>query len=293
MDIEWLEDFLELAQTGVFSRAAENRNVTQPAFTRRIRKLEFWSGAELVDRSVHPTRLTSAGEKLLPVAFEVVQKLQDTRTQLKTGSREEQETIRLATLQSLAIGFFPNWIASAFEVSGTVKTKVIADNLSGCVDRLLSGSVDLMLCYSHHSAHTFDRKSAVEEKKIDTDVLVPVTALNEKGLPIHDLSAPRVPYLRYSSESFLGRVTDMVIERTNLSPRLDFLYENSMADALKGAAIAGMGVAWLPYKRVNREIADGLLAITGDASHKAEIQINLYRSPNLARRSAEVLWQSA
>ena len=58
MDIKWLEDFLALAETRNFSRAAAQRNVTQPAFSRRIRALESWLGNELFDRAAYPTALT-------------------------------------------------------------------------------------------------------------------------------------------------------------------------------------------------------------------------------------------
>jgi DNA-binding transcriptional LysR family regulator len=42
VEIKWLEDFVTLAETSSFSRAAEIRNVTQPAFSRRIKQLETW-----------------------------------------------------------------------------------------------------------------------------------------------------------------------------------------------------------------------------------------------------------
>ncbi|MBL9048416.1 MAG: LysR family transcriptional regulator, partial [Tabrizicola sp.] len=45
MDLNWLEDFLALAESRSFSRAAEVRGVTQSAFSRRIRALEDWLGA--------------------------------------------------------------------------------------------------------------------------------------------------------------------------------------------------------------------------------------------------------
>lgn len=44
MDIKWIEDFLVLAEQGSFTKAAETRFVTQPAFSRRIRSLETWLG---------------------------------------------------------------------------------------------------------------------------------------------------------------------------------------------------------------------------------------------------------
>ena len=42
MELIWLEDYLALAETLNFSKAAEARHVTQPAFSRRIRALEDW-----------------------------------------------------------------------------------------------------------------------------------------------------------------------------------------------------------------------------------------------------------
>ncbi len=44
MELKWLEDFLSLADSGSFSRSAEQRHVSQPAFSRRIRALEAWPG---------------------------------------------------------------------------------------------------------------------------------------------------------------------------------------------------------------------------------------------------------
>ena len=54
VDLEWLEDFVALAESGNFSRAAEARAIAQPALSRHMRSLEEWVGTELVDRSAHP-----------------------------------------------------------------------------------------------------------------------------------------------------------------------------------------------------------------------------------------------
>ena len=62
MNLTWLDDFLALAASGNFSRAADERHMTQPAFSRRIRALEEWLGAELFDRSSQPAKLTPTGE---------------------------------------------------------------------------------------------------------------------------------------------------------------------------------------------------------------------------------------
>ena len=72
MNLSWLEDFLALAATGNFSRAAEDRHMTQPAFSRRVRALEEWLGVELFDRSTQPARLTAAGEWFRPQAEDLL-----------------------------------------------------------------------------------------------------------------------------------------------------------------------------------------------------------------------------
>jgi DNA-binding transcriptional LysR family regulator len=71
METKWLEDFVSLAETRSFSRSAQLRHVTQPAFSRRIQSLEAWAGVDLVDRSSYPTTLTPAGETLYAQALEL------------------------------------------------------------------------------------------------------------------------------------------------------------------------------------------------------------------------------
>lgn len=87
MDIRWLQDFLTVAETGNFTRAAEKRNTSQPAFSRRIQSLESWLGVELIDRSAFPTRLTAAGEHFRDSAADALQQLLDARSELggRTG----------------------------------------------------------------------------------------------------------------------------------------------------------------------------------------------------------------
>ncbi|RZI92009.1 MAG: LysR family transcriptional regulator, partial [Variovorax sp.] len=69
METKWLEDFVSLAETRSFSRSAQLRHVTQPAFSRRIQALEGWAGTDLVDRTSYPTRLTPAGQTLYTQAI--------------------------------------------------------------------------------------------------------------------------------------------------------------------------------------------------------------------------------
>lgn len=87
MDTKWLEDFVSLAKTRSFSRWAQLRHLTQPAFSRRLRSLQAWAGVALVDRSSYPTRLTAAGTQLhaqaQAQAQDILQNLYHCRAQLR------------------------------------------------------------------------------------------------------------------------------------------------------------------------------------------------------------------
>jgi DNA-binding transcriptional LysR family regulator len=66
MDATWLEDFIAVVREGGFSRAAEQRAISQPAFSRRIRCLEEWVGTPLFDRAARSVELTPAGAMFKP-----------------------------------------------------------------------------------------------------------------------------------------------------------------------------------------------------------------------------------
>ena len=85
MHIRWLEDFVCLAQAGSLARAAELRNVTPPAFGRRMQALEVWAGAPLIDRSVFPVRLTAEGRQFLEAAQSALRTLDETRLALRAA----------------------------------------------------------------------------------------------------------------------------------------------------------------------------------------------------------------
>ena len=112
METKWLEDFVSLAETRSFSRSAQLRHVTQPAFSRRIQALESWAGADLVDRSSYPTRLTPAGKTLYNQAIEILQAVQSTRSMLRVHASSGKDIIDFAVPHTLAFTFFPAWVSS-------------------------------------------------------------------------------------------------------------------------------------------------------------------------------------
>src|SRR3954468_4752936 len=112
MELNWLEDFLALVERRNFSRAAEVRHVTQPAFSRRIRALEDWVGTPLVVRASQGVVLNAAGEVLRERAAGLVSDLQQMRRAALKAAGREGAALTIAATHALSFTFFPSWIRS-------------------------------------------------------------------------------------------------------------------------------------------------------------------------------------
>lgn len=295
MEVEWLMDFLELSATLNFSRAAEARHITQSAFSRRIRSLELWLGATLIDRSTYPASLTPAGQLFRPTAEEMVQTLIRSRNECQGRAKPRGKVVSFAALHTLALNFFPTWLGSLEEGLGPLKTRMVADNVHDCIESLVNGTCDLLICYSHPIVPTVVDHERFPSICLAKDLLVPVCMARPDGLPPHDLSgaSSALPYLAYTPDCFLGRLTQTLIDREGGMPFLDFRYENSMSEALKTMALQGYGVAWLPVSAVERELADGRLVVLGHEQYRMSMDIRLYRNAENRSIDIEQLWSRA
>jgi DNA-binding transcriptional LysR family regulator len=132
-----------VAQTGSFTRAAARLNVSQPALTVQIRRLEETLGARLFDRNSRMVTLTSVGRELLPVLHKSLadmQRVLDDARALGDGSRG---TVRIACLPSFAAGRLPALIRD-FRAEAPGVTFEIRDVVASMVNQLVrAGEFDL------------------------------------------------------------------------------------------------------------------------------------------------------
>lgn len=298
MDTKWLEDFVSLAETHSFSRSAQLRHVTQPAFSRRIQSLEAWAGTDLVDRSAYPTRLTPAGQTLYEQAIEMLHALQATRTMLRQQSPTGQDQIEFAVPHTLAFTFFPAWLSGLRETVGPVKTRLIGLNVHDAVLRLIEGSCDLLITYQHSSQPIQLDAARYEMLSLGQEVLAPYVRPGEDGLPMYRLPGTAEqpwPQLAYAPGAYLGRVVDWVLQQGGAVLHPERVYETDMSESLKAMAIAGHGVAFLPASSVQQALRDGQLvrAASPDLPCEARLDIRLYRERPGARRpkrAAQKFW---
>jgi DNA-binding transcriptional LysR family regulator len=279
METKWLEDFVSLAETRSFSRSAQLRHVTQPAFSRRIQALEAWAGTDLVDRSSYPTRLTLAGETLYAQSLDMLQGLQSTRAMLRGHTAAGQDVVEFAVPHTLAFTFFPAWVSSLSDKFGPLKSRLIALNVHDAVMRLVEGSCDLLIAY-HHDSQPFQLDPGrYEMLTLGQELLAPYVKPAADGQPLYSLpgqAAQPLPYLGYAPGAYLGRVVDMLLKQSSTAIHLDRVYETDMAEGLKAMALEGHGIAFLPLSAVKKEVRAKKLVSAG-AGLDMLMEVRIYR----------------
>jgi LysR family transcriptional regulator, hypochlorite-specific transcription factor HypT len=298
VETKWLEDFVSLAETRSFSRSAQLRHVTQPAFSRRIQSLEAWAGIDLVDRTSYPTRLTPAGESFLAQATEILSALQATRNMMRSHQVSGQDTIEFAVPHTLAFAFFPHWLMDLRRSFGAIKSKLSALNVHDAVLRLTDGGCDLLIAY-HHAEHPLQLSAnRYEMLSLGEETIAPFARADAQGEPIFRLPGSpqrRVPFLAFAVGAYMAQLVSQILKQAATPTYLDAVYETDMAESLKAMAIEGHGLAFLPASSVRKELREQRLASAAPAgAYELAMEVRIYRErPDLARHgkpAANALW---
>jgi len=286
LDIDWLEDFVALAEAGTFSAAAARRNVTQPAFSRRIRALEQWIGTPLFNRSARGANLTPAGEALQGNAGSILRRLGDARRAVREASEAQGRAVRFAATHTLSAILFPSWLRLFQRRAPEIPIYLMSDSLEACETAMLAGNADFLLCHHHPAAPGRLEGPGFTSLTIGQDRLVPMSATDGHGKALWHLDRGQPRLLAYAPESGLGRIFAAVMKGT-VTPQPVFTAR--LASTLLSSAAEGLGVAWLPESLLNAEPKHNLVR-AGPVARDIILSIRLYRSEALASPRVEALW---
>ncbi|WP_347265842.1 LysR family transcriptional regulator [Paracoccus sp. (in: a-proteobacteria)] len=305
MELKWLEDFIMLANTASFSRAAQARNVTQSAFSRRIKQLESWAGAPLISRATIPAELTAEGRAFLPFAQETLRSFQTARESLGARDAGPGERLTLASLHTLSVTVMPEWIERIATVLPGLRTRMIPDRggIEDNLEALVSGEADLFSSYAHPFVPVLLDPGQFDWITLGHEAILPVIApaLRTPALPapatcadflaeMARLGRP-VPYLDHGPSSFIGTALARLLAGRPLNRHV--VHEHAISVGLRAMALRGWGLCWLPERLVQGDLAAGrLVPASGDAGWRLDTEIRLYRYKGEGRSLSTERWQA-
>lgn len=297
MEINWLHDFIAVASTRSFSRAAEQRNSSQPALSRRIQALEQWTGTALFDRTTHTVRLTSAGEVFHQTAEDILRRLSAGRLEAQERAHGASDVLKFASTNALSLTFFPDWLRRVeTELSFVPNVQLVANHMEASERTLLAGDAHFLLCHHHPAATTALMPSHFRSLHVGNDRLipasVPVSARSRKPrFKLPGTESTPVPFLSFRPESGMGKILEAVRATSPLEAHLRTTFTSHLAKLLVTMVQAGRGMAWLPESLIADLLASGDLVTAGGQEWHIPIEIHVFRPKLRLARSAESFWE--
>ena len=295
MDHKWLEDLLMLARERNFSKAAALRHVTQPQFSRRIRALELWAGAELVNRSSVPVTLTAAGDTLLTSSKLAVNALADARERIAhLGGGGHWTTI--FTGRTLSRTVVPLLLAKVRMQLGDVPVRLITGSIHDGVVALEQGGADFLLSFAHPRLALSLDDQQFEGVTLAHDELVAVSNPLPDGTARHALPGTArkpVKSLSFAPQLALAKILQDGLARTKQAFHLQVITESDFAESLHEQARQGAGMAWLPRALVAADLQSGALVLAGHALEPIRYEIRLYRARHVHKPHLQNIWAAA
>ncbi|APE32248.1 LysR family transcriptional regulator [Halomonas aestuarii] len=297
MELRWLEDFIALARTQHFSRAAEEQNVTQPTFSRRIKLLEEEMGATLVNRQTLPLTLTPSGEEFLGLCQEVTRRVEATRQRLTHLAEEEAGQLRLAAPQSLLAHFLPEWLAGwAAPPPLTPYLRATGWLASDFFEGLSRDECDLVLTYWPRAEDPLmPETQGLEHRRLGSERMVPVSLPEPDGRPRFALEIGArftLPLIAYHSRGMMHMALRHHLQGLRGAPAFRVLHESIQSGNIRELVGLGYGLGWLPERSVRDALDAGTLVRAGDARWEVPLEIRLYRRRGNGQAAVEAFWEA-
>jgi LysR family hydrogen peroxide-inducible transcriptional activator len=143
LNFHLLEQFVALARTKNFTRAAEELSLSQSALSRAIQKLEEQLGQPLFERKPREVVLTDHGELLLERSQYILKLMEDTFAELSEAGRRGR--IRLGAIPTIAPYFLPGLLSRFAKAHPDIAVIVQEDTTENLIKRCSHGEIDLAI----------------------------------------------------------------------------------------------------------------------------------------------------
>lgn len=241
MDLKSLNTFIQVAESGSFTRAGEILGYSQPTISVQIKQLEKELGIKLFDRIGHTVRLTDKGRDVLSHAQHICHLCQE----MAAGAaphNEPQGIIRLATADSLCSPLISRGYAKFRERYPNISLKVMTAGTDELFRLLDHNEVDIVCTLDHH-IYNANYVVANEEKIGVHFVCSKDNSLARKNsLSIEDLL--HQPFLLTEKGMSYRRLLDDILARDSIE--IHPILEIGHADVICELVEKGMGVSLLP-----------------------------------------------
>ena len=288
VDIQSIQAFLSVSDTGSFSRAADSLFLTQPAISKRIQTLEQSLGIALFDRIGKSVRLTEAGHALLPSCRRILAEIDESQRIISNLRHSTSGTLNLATSHHIGLHRLPPVLRAFSSNYAEVELKLsFLDSEEAC-RQIINGDIEMAVITLPD-----EDDSRLEMRAVWHDALCiavskhhPLAALNRHT---------RKQLLQYAAIlPSRGSYTRKLIDDTlGLDDDTNTLLETHYLETIRAMVQAGLGWSMLPQSMLDNSLQAITIRHTRATRELGIVTHRMRTKSNAANAMISLLMQQA
>lgn len=255
MHIETLKTFVDLVETGSFSKAAQLNFVSQSAVSQQLKVLEARYDCVLVERGTHRrVALTEPGRLFYGECKALLERFHQLENRLRDRSTTIAGTVRIATVYSVGLHALPPFVTEFLKGHPQVKVHVEYGRTNRICDALVHDELDLGIVALPLPRNGLTVVPWRQEK------LVLVCAPAYRLARTRALRLDRLrdePFIAFEPDIPTRKTIDRLLRSHHVAVRTVMEFDN--VETIKRSVEVGSGVSILPEATVVNEVASGLL----------------------------------
>ncbi|MBX2846790.1 MAG: LysR family transcriptional regulator [Acidiferrobacterales bacterium] len=282
MDIQQLLYFVKSVENSNISQTAQELNISQPAVSKGIKKLESELQTKLIERYGKGIRATQTGEVLYKHAKTILNQIKRTREDIETTKSNGPKTIFIGCSPSFIDNTLPTILTAFNKQWPSCSVSVIKGLYPELLTYLKSGELDAVLVLDSHSYS----ESEIHIESLGTSDIVflvnPMHSLainNTKNKPISITQLHQQNWIVLDATDTLN-FYQSVFKNNNLIPRQPTVLSGSM-NIIKSCLLSNELVGFLPKNMVKQELSDGSLVQLNSDLDSTEMEIILAHKETL------------
>jgi LysR family transcriptional regulator, hydrogen peroxide-inducible genes activator len=247
VELHQLRYFCAVAESGSFSRAAEQSHVSQPSLSQQILKLEDELGARLFDRLGRTVRLTEVGKTFLPRARAVLRELEAARGDVVERKDSVGGTICVGVIPTIAPYFLPAQLTFLSRRFPQARVTVVEEITPVLLERLRASTVDVAVLALPIRGHEFETFTLLTENLF---AALPKTHKLARRSSISLKELGTEPFLLLRDGHCFRDTAVAACDRARLHPQI--IFESGQFSSILSMVGAGMGVSIVPEMAVEK-----------------------------------------
>ena len=286
MQLESLKMFVDVVETGSFSRAAQLNHVTQSAVSQQIRALENRYEQRLLSRSARQVTPTPAGERLFRGCKEILARFGEVEQEIREQATEVSGTCNVSSIYSVGLHELNQLQKELLRAHPKVNFRLNYRRSDQVYDDVILGAADLGLVAYPQARAGVDIVPFREDKL--AVVMQPSHALASKA-KIAMSTVVGMPFVAFDREAPSRKGIDKLFRDKGLEIQPSMEMDN--VETIKRAVELGLGISVLPTPTVSHELSTGTLVAKPfvEGTFTRPIGILVRKGKYLSRASQAVL----